>query len=94
LIVPRFRESILVAVGASSLLLSCAGSHEPTRTSRTAIEQLLLSQAITRSVRYLSLPVPSGQPVVVEIAGFPQDRSLLQASFATPQITSPITPVE
>lgn len=89
---PRFRESILVAVVASSLLFGCALPREPTRTSRTAIEQLLLSQAITRSVKHLSIPVPSGQPVMVEIAGFPQDRSLLQASFATPQYISPITP--
>lgn len=95
MIVPRFRKSILlVVVVSSSLLSSCVGPREPTRTSRTAIEQLLLSQAITRSVKHLSSPVPSGQPVVVEIAGFPHDRSLLQASFATPQIISPITPPE
>lgn len=94
MIVPRFRESILLAVIAASLLFGCALPREPTRTSRTAIEQLLLSQAITRSVKHLSVPVPSGQPVVVEVAGFPQDRSLLQAAFATPQIISPITPAE
>ena len=68
------------------LLFGCALPREPTRTSRTAIEQLLLSQAITRSVKYLSIPIPSGQPVVVDLAGFPQDRSILQVPFTTPQV--------
>lgn len=70
------------------LLFGCALPREPTRTSRTAIEQLLLSQAITRSVKYLSLPLPSGQSVVVDMAGFPQDRSLLQVPFAAPQVAA------
>ena len=83
----------LVAVGCP-LLFGCAVPREPTRTSRTAIEQLLLSQAITRSVKHLSIPVPSGQPVVVEVAGFPQDRSILQPAFSTPQVTTSTQPAD
>lgn len=94
LIVPAFRTCILLAGIVPSLLFGCALTREPTRTPRTAIEQLLLSQAMTRSMKHLSMPVPSGQPVIVELAGFPQDRSILQARFFTPQITttSPVEP--
>ncbi|HJR76183.1 MAG TPA: hypothetical protein VJ805_04390 [Nitrospiraceae bacterium] len=94
MIVSRFRKFVLLAVVAPSLLLGCALPREPTRTSRTAIEQLLLSQAITRSVKHLSIPIASGQPVVVEVAGFPQDRSILQAPFSTPQITTTTRPAD
>ena len=87
------RLIFLVAVGCP-LLFGCAVPREPTRTSRTAIEQLLLSQAITRSVKYLSIPVPFGQPVVVEVAGFPQDRSILQPAFSTPQVTTSTQPAD
>lgn len=76
------------------LLFGCALPREPTRTSRTAIEQLLLSQSITRSVKHLSVPLPSGQPVVVDLAGFPQDRSILQAPFSTPQIATTGRPAD
>jgi hypothetical protein len=90
----RLSRLILLLAVVSSLLFGCALPREPTRTSRTAIEQLLLSQAITRSVKHLSIPIPSGQPVIVEVAGFPQDRSILQAQFSTPQITTATRPAD
>ena len=94
MIVSRSRKSILLAAVVPSLLFGCALPREPTRTPRTAIEQLLLSQAITRSVKHLSVPVPSGQSVVVDLAGFPQDRSILQAPFVTPQVTTTTRPAD
>jgi hypothetical protein len=45
-------------------------------------------------VKHLSIPLPAGQPVVVEVAGFPQDRSILQAAFSTPQITTSTQPAD
>jgi hypothetical protein len=94
LIASRLRKPILLAALVPSLLFGCALPREPTRTPRTAIEQLLLSQAITRSMKYLSVPVPSGQSVVVELAGYPQDRSILQAAFSTPQVTIASRPAD
>jgi hypothetical protein len=94
LIASRLRRSILLAICVPMLVFGCVLPREPTRTPRTAIEQLLLSQAITRSVKYLSIPVSSGQPVIVELAGYPQDRSLLQAPFVTPQIVTATQPAD
>ena len=71
----------LVLVTLCAGLSACAFSREPSRTPRTAIEQLLLSQAIERSLRHLSLPLAPKQSVTISIAGFPHDRSVLQTPF-------------
>jgi hypothetical protein len=91
LIALKLRKPVFFALLVSTVLSGCALTREPTRTPRTAMEQLLLAQAITRSLNHLAVPIPSRQPVVVELAGFPQDRSILQRTFAVPQAptTSP-----
>ncbi len=68
-------------MGLPLLLIGCAMSREPSRTPRTAIEQLLLSQAMTRSLEHLSVPLTSGERIHVEIAGFPHERSTLESRF-------------
>ncbi|GKS59302.1 hypothetical protein YTPLAS18_28290 [Nitrospira sp.] len=77
------RWPVLLIILVSQCLSGCAVPREPSRTPRTAIEQLLLSRAISRSVQYVSLPLPVGKEVVIDTAGFPQDRSLLQTAFPT-----------
>jgi len=54
------------------LLLStgCALNRTPTQTSRSATEQLLLSQAIERSLNDLVIPLAAGASVTIEAAGF------------------------
>lgn len=61
----------------------CAQSRDPTRTPRTATEQLLLSHALTRSMKDITVPLPSGKSVAVEVVGFPVDRLILQEPFAS-----------
>jgi hypothetical protein len=68
---------------SSLLFMGCALIREPTRTPRTAIEQLLLSHAVTRSMSELSLPLSSGETVMVEVVGFPTDRLALQERFGS-----------
>jgi hypothetical protein len=84
------------AVLAVVLLLSsgCALSHDPTRTPRTATEQLLLSHALTRSLNDLEVPLPAGKSVAVEVIGFPVDRLILQEPFtSSATLGSPDSPV-
>ena len=73
------------AVLAFILLLSsaCALTRDPTRTPRTATEQLLLSHALTRSLNDLEMPLPAGKSVAVEVIGFPVDRLILQEPFTS-----------
>ena len=48
----------------------CAFSRTPSQTVRTATEQLLLSQAIERSLHDLSVPLSEGSTVMIETVGF------------------------
>lgn len=52
------------------LTSGCAFTRTPTQTPRTATEQLLLSQAIERSLHDLSIPLTEGSSVIVETVGF------------------------
>lgn len=56
------------------LLSGCAVSQDLSRTPRTAIEQLLLSQALERSLKELTVPLGAGESVVVDATGFQTDR--------------------
>lgn len=47
------------------------------RTPRSAIEQLLLSQAVERALESLSVPLPDGESVRVEVSGLQTDRAHL-----------------
>jgi len=51
------------------LLSACAPSRELSKTARTATEQLLVSQAMERSVSGVTVPLPDGSSVAVETAG-------------------------
>jgi hypothetical protein len=73
-------------------LVGCAISREPTRTPRTAIEELLLSSAIQRSMNALRLPLSPAESVAVEVVAFPTDRLLLQERFIGEQNALPVVP--
>jgi hypothetical protein len=69
---------LCIAVSAMLILPGCALQQEISRTPRTAVEQLLLGQALERALDKLSLPVPEGASIIVEASGFQTDRSQLQ----------------
>lgn len=69
---------LYLVVGAMLILPGCALQQEISRTPRTAVEQLLLGQALERALGKLSLPVPEGASIIVEASGFQTDRSHLQ----------------
>jgi hypothetical protein len=76
----------MLALGAVSLLLAsgCSTTQRFTQSARTATEQLLISEAVTRSLprepRGL-LPMPPGSSVLLDSSGFGgggPDQTLLQ----------------
>jgi hypothetical protein len=100
-LLPRMRYSGLqggraVRVGvvlcSFAILVGCAVTREPTRTPRTAIEELLLSNAVQRSMNALSLPLAPVESVAVEVAAFPTDRLLLQDRFIDEPNALPVVP--
>lgn len=73
---------ILVTLG---ILSACSTIHKPTQTTRSAIEQLLLSEAITKSLAEQldnSLPIPQGSNIVLEISGVSEDKDIVRQIMA------------
>lgn len=56
------------------LSAGCALTQEVTKTPRNAIEQLLLSQALERAIEDITLPIPEGAAIRVEVTGLQTDR--------------------
>jgi hypothetical protein len=56
-------------------------NREYTRTPRTGTEQLLLSQALEKSMGGFQLPLGAPATVAVEVAGFVGERYLLEPGF-------------
>ena len=56
------------------LSVGCALTQEVTKTPRNAIEQLLLSQALEGALEGVTLPIPEGEAIRVEVTGLQTDR--------------------
>jgi hypothetical protein len=77
-------------MNASSFILSivtalatgCAIEQEVSRTPRTAVEQVLLTQAVEEALVNLSLRLPEGVNVDVDATGLESDRSRLRTTNA------------
>ena len=64
------------------LLASCTIPREVTKTARSAIEQLLLSEALNRSLLDVALPLPVDEPLYMEVSG-------LQLGYLSPLVPLP-----
>jgi len=71
---------VILLVIVIGLCVSCA-NREYTRTPRTSTEQLLLSQALERSMESIELPSFPPASIAVEVMGFVGERQLLQPGF-------------
>ena len=65
-----------------SLLSSCTIPREVTRTARSAIEQLLLAEAVNRSLLDVTLPLSINEPLFMEVTG-------LQLGYMSPIVQLP-----
>ena len=64
------------------LLTSCTIPREITKTARSAIEQLLLSEALNRSLLGVTLPISVREPLYMEVTG-------LQLGYLSPLVPLP-----
>jgi len=70
------------------LLSACALSREQSKTSRTATEQLLVSQALERSLSRVSVPLPDGSSVAVETAGLKDTDAAFTRELVASRLSS------
>jgi hypothetical protein len=64
----------------TALATGCAIEQEVSRTPRTAVEQVLLTQAVEEALVNLSLRLPEGVNVDVDATGLESDRSRLRTT--------------
>lgn len=58
-------------------LMGCALTQDVSKTPRSATEQLLLSQAVAQALEHVTMPLPEGAPIAVDITGLQTDRAHL-----------------
>ncbi len=75
----RAYPSVMLAA-LTVLIDGCALTQEVSKTPRSAIEQLLLTQAVERSLAEITVPVPGGTTVTVEVSGLQTDRAHMHVS--------------
>lgn len=66
-----------VCLLAGALLASggCALPQEVSKTPRSAIEQLLLTQSVKRALAELDVPLPKGATLALQVSGLQTDRA-------------------
>ncbi len=75
---------VRIMLGLVAMFMAgCALEREPSRTPRTAIEELMLTQAITRSMKDLTIPLERGTSLAVEVSGFLPDRAFVEGGGIT-----------
>jgi hypothetical protein len=70
---------LLILVG---LLSACGVSRDSSKSPRAATEQLLLSQAVERSLEDVSVPLLKDATVVMEVAGLTPDQYYVRDAVA------------
>lgn len=57
------------------LLVGCAIQQEISRTPRTAVEQLLLTQAVAQALQNITVSLPEHAKLLVDVTGLQTDRA-------------------
>ena len=79
-----FSRCIFYALIISIFLTSCSTTRKTTNSSRTTVEQLLISEAVNRSLSNESdnfLPIPAGSKLSLNTSGLTEDQASLQETL-------------
>jgi len=75
----------VLCIAVTTLLSACSTIQKTTQSSRTATEQLLITESVLRSLpkdRDLSFPIPRGSKVELEVTGVSEDKELVKGIVA------------
>ena len=76
------KASLVLSSIVTALLMGCALEQEISRTPRTAVEQVLLTQAVEQALVNLKVQLPEGVNVDVDATGLESGRSQLRMTNA------------
>lgn len=65
-------------LGLMAVLAGCSLEQELSRTPRTAVEQVLLTQAVNQALTNLTVQLPAGVNIELDAIGLESDRSRLR----------------
>jgi hypothetical protein len=74
--------SFVLSLIITAFLMGCALEQEISRTPRTAVEQVILTQAVEQALVNLKVHLPEGVNVDVDATGLESDRSRLHMTNA------------
>lgn len=78
-------KALCLSAALAGLLSACSTTQEITKSSRTATEQLLITEAVMRSLpkhRDLPFPIPRGSAVKLDVAGISADKEIVKGIVA------------
>lgn len=81
---PVIKKLVLIAF-SMGLMAGCSNMHKATQSQRAAIEQLLVSEAVLRSLSNGTddvLSIPQGANVIIDTSGISSDQIFLQKTLA------------
>ncbi|HWF62116.1 MAG TPA: hypothetical protein VN666_17660 [Nitrospira sp.] len=76
------KASSFILYIVAALVTGCSLEQEVSRTPRTAVEQVLLTQAVEKALVNLSVRLPEGVNVDMDVTGLESDRSRLDMTNA------------
>ncbi len=83
--VKKIIKVLCLSVALAGLLSACSVTHKITNSARTATEQLLITEAVMRSLpkqRDLPFPIPRGAAVKLDITGLTPDKDIVKGIVA------------
>lgn len=78
-------KALCLSAALVGLLSACSSTQKITNSARTATEQLLITEAVMRSLpkqRDLPFPIPRGASVKLDIAGISADKDIVKGIVA------------
>lgn len=82
----RMISNLCLSIALVGFITGCTATQKITSSTRTATEQLLISEAIARSLSKqpnATLPIPKASVIKLEIAGISADKDLVKSAVAS-----------
>lgn len=81
----KLLKALILSVLLLGVLSACSTTHKPTQSSRSVIEQLLISEAVIKSLPEQlenELPIPQGANIVIDASGMSEDKDIVRQVMA------------
>ncbi|MCE7915486.1 MAG: hypothetical protein DYH15_12615 [Nitrosomonas sp. PRO4] len=81
----KIARTLCLIIAITGILSACSSTQKITNSARTATEQLLITEAVMRSLpkqRDLPFPIPRGAAIKLEVTGISADKDVVKGIVA------------